>query len=82
MCLFLVQWPEKELALHVYFTYQAPNGEKIPMLFWVCFFFCPAAYRERGEEKKQTTQSSEECRLSAMLWNNSEVKCESLQYVF
>lgn len=50
MCLFLVQWPEKELGLHVYFTYQAPNGEKNSYAFF--FFFGPAAYRERGEEKK------------------------------
>lgn len=36
---------------------------------FIYFIFCPAACRENGEGIKQTTQSSEECRLSAMLQN-------------
>lgn len=57
----------------MYFTYQTLSGVKILVLFGVCFFhfyfFCPAACRENREGIKQTTQSSEECRLSAMLRN-------------
>lgn len=58
--------------------------KKILCLLGVVYVFliCPVAYREKGKEKKQTIQSSEECKLSAMLWNNLEVKCEFLQYIF
>lgn len=53
MCLLLVQWPEKELVLHVYFTYQAPNGEKFLCFFGGLVFSLPCCLqRERGKEKK------------------------------
>lgn len=48
----------KGTVLHVYFTYQAPNGEKIPMLFFVfgvvlCFFFLSCCLQREGEEKSK-----------------------------
>lgn len=56
MCLLLVQWPEKELVLHVYFTYQAPNGEKVLMLFWGFGFFFALLLAERERERKKSKQ--------------------------